>query len=88
MELFILFTALQLGDIYTTHTALKQGGRELNPVLAYLFGKFGHMPVLVVSKVIAVSLVYLYVLNVPIILGILSALYVYVVFNNYKQIRK
>jgi hypothetical protein len=88
MELFILFTALQLGDIYTTHTILKQGGRELNPVLAYLFGKFGHMPVLVVSKVIAVALVYLYVLNVPIILGILSALYAYVVFNNYKQIRK
>lgn len=88
MELFILFTALQLGDIYTTHTILKQGGRELNPVLAYLFGKFGHMPVLVVSKVIVVALAYLYLLNVPVILGILSALYVYVVFNNYKQIRK
>jgi len=87
MELFILFTALQLGDIYTTHTILKQGGRELNPVLAYLFGKFGHMPVLVVSKVIAVSLVYLYLISIPVVMIILCALYGYVVFNNYKQIK-
>ena len=35
----IVFVLLNAADIYTTHTVLKQGGRELNPILAKLFEK-------------------------------------------------
>ncbi len=37
--LLILFCVLQAADVYTTLTVLKQGGRELNPLLAKLFEK-------------------------------------------------
>ncbi len=37
--LLILYVLLQAADVYTTLTVLKQGGRELNPVLAKLFAK-------------------------------------------------
>jgi hypothetical protein len=52
--LLVFFILLQIGDIYTTHTVLKQGGRELNPVLAKLFAKFDPLAVMVGIKLAGV----------------------------------
>ena len=52
--LLALFCVLQAADIYTTLTVLKQGGRELNPVLAKLFAKFDPLAVMVTLKLLAV----------------------------------
>ena len=52
--LLVFFILLQIGDIYTTHTVLKQGGRELNPVLAKLFAKFDPLAVMVGIKLVGV----------------------------------
>jgi hypothetical protein len=52
--LLILFCLLQAADVYTTLTVLKQGGRELNPVLAKLFAKFDPLAVMVAAKLAGV----------------------------------
>ena len=52
--LLILFCLLQTADVYTTLTVLKQGGRELNPVLAKLFDKFDPLAVMVGIKLAGV----------------------------------
>jgi len=52
--LLALFCVLQAADIYTTLTVLKQGGRELNPVLAKLFAKFDPLAVMVGIKLAGV----------------------------------
>lgn len=84
MELFILFCGLQLADIYTTHKVLAKGGMEMNPIMAMLFKRFGHMPALVVVKSAVCGL--LYWAQIPEILMFgLCVLYVAVVFNNAKQ---
>ena len=52
--LLILYVLLQAADVYTTLTVLKQGGRELNPVLAKLFTRFDPLPVMVSVKLVGV----------------------------------
>ena len=52
--LLVLFCLLQAADVYTTLTVLKQGGRELNPVLAKLFEKADPLAVMVGVKLIGV----------------------------------
>lgn len=46
-----LLVLLQLLDIYTTHRILAAGGRELNKPLAWLMGRLGVLPALLVVKV-------------------------------------
>jgi hypothetical protein len=50
--LLILYVLLQAADVYTTLTVLKQGGRELNPVMAKLFAKFYPLAVMVGIKLV------------------------------------
>lgn len=52
--LLILFCVLQAADVYTTLTVLKQGGRELNPLLAKLFEKADPLAVMVGIKLAGV----------------------------------
>jgi len=52
--LLILFCLLQAADVYTTLTVLKQGGRELNPILAKLFTRFDPLAVMVGIKLAGV----------------------------------
>ena len=52
--LLALFCLLQAADVYTTLTVLKQGGRELNPVLAKLCAKFDPLAVMVGIKLAGV----------------------------------
>lgn len=87
MELLILFGILQLADIYTTHTVLRQGGREVNPLLNVLFGKFGHIAVLVAFKGAVIFLAFAFLADQPYILGGLCALYLAVVIHNWRQIK-
>ena len=57
VALLFLFILLQIADCLTTVHILKQGGREANPVLAWLFNKVGMIPSLVVMKLITIGLV-------------------------------
>ena len=85
----LLFTILQLADIYTTHRILSNGGSELNPVLAQLFKVFGHLPVLVLMKSGLVWLAYEYVapyIYGDYVLGLMCAFYVWVVWHNWKEL--
>ena len=52
--LLILFCVLQAADVYTTLTVLKQGGRELNPVMAKLFTRFDPLTAMVSVKLVGV----------------------------------
>ena len=78
-------------DAATTYFAIKQGGRELNPILLKLAEAL--RPItnakwawLVVAKVAAVALGYvLYVGNQPEMLAVVCAVYVYVVFHNIRE---
>ena len=57
VALLFLFILLQIADCLTTVHILKQGGREANPVLAWLFDKVGMIPSLVVMKLLAIGAV-------------------------------
>lgn len=82
----IVFVLLNAADIYTTHTVLKQGGRELNPVLARLFEKADPIVVMVTLKLAAVWA--LWYVDVYWITALACAVYLYVVVNNWYEIKK
>jgi hypothetical protein len=83
--LLILFCVLQAADVYTTLTVLKQGGRELNPVLAKLFAKFDPLPVMVGIKLAGVwALWYVDMWGLTLAACVV---YVWVVANNFREIR-
>lgn len=90
LELLVLFAALQVLDIWTTYTALKLGGSELNPVMRWIMSRFGVLPALLFMKIVVVALAYKYIYPVPDlawVLGAVSAFYAYVVYNNIKAIK-
>ncbi len=82
----IVFVLLNAADIYTTHRVLKQGGRELNPILAKLFEKADPIVVMVTLKLAAVWA--LWYVDVYWITALACAVYLYVVVNNYYEIKK
>jgi hypothetical protein len=88
LHLAILLSLLQVADAATTYKIINRGGRELNPVMNWLFKRFGMLNVLAV-KVILVSMagVYLYI-TFPVGLIPLCILYVGVVGWNSYQIYK
>lgn len=88
LHLAILLSLLQVADAATTYKIINKGGRELNPVMNWLFKRFGMLNVLAV-KVILVSMagVYLYI-TFPVGLIPLCILYVGVVGWNSYQIYK
>ena len=81
----IVFVLLNAADIYTTHTVLKQGGRELNPVLAKLFEQFDPIVVMVTLKLLAVWA--LWYVNMWGLTLAACVVYVWVVANNWREIR-
>lgn len=86
--LVILICLLQIGDGLTTDHILKRGGKELNPVMDWLFTKFG-MRIVLISKALFVSLVAILAFNyAPIALIPLTIMYVAVVAWNAYQIYK
>ena len=81
-----IFIVLQIGDIWSTLTALKLGGREVNPVLAKLFEKFDPLATMVAIKLAGVWA--LWWLDNYWITGLLCAVYLYVVDRNLGVIEK
>ena len=81
-----IFIVLQIGDIWSTLTALKLGGREVNPVLAKLFEKFDPLATMVAIKLAGVWA--LWWLDNYWITGLMCALYLYVVDRNLGVIEK
>ena len=79
--LLILFALLQAADVYTTLTVLKQGGRELNPVLAKLFEKADPLAVMVGIKLAGVWA--LWYVNSWMLTLAACCVYAYVVNQNY-----
>lgn len=84
--LLILFCLLQAADVYTTLTVLKQGGRELNPVLAKLFAKFDPLPVMVSVKLVGVWA--LWYVNSWMLTLAACVVYSYVVNRNYWEMTR
>ena len=84
--LTLTFFILQLLDWYTTSTILKQGGREQNPVMAFVF-KYVNVDVAMGFKAILVSTVgYFLALTIPIVLVLLIVIYLFVVIHNWKSL--
>ena len=83
----ILLALLQLGDALTTFYILKEKrGRELNPVMDFLFDKFGIVPSLIVMKT-AVVIAFWYA-GIWWATAIMSLVYAWVVWHNWRQINK
>lgn len=86
MGFFILFCLLQLADIYTTHRILSKGGVELNPFMNAMFKLFGHLPALIVIKLVVCVLLYVFVIPQWVLIA-LCLLYVAVVIHNVRQLK-
>lgn len=90
MTALYVLIALQVLDVLTTMVALSNPKlREGNPILAKLFNTFGPAPVLVVTKVALLGVIWYLLPNIYIeaIWG-LCAFYVWIVVNNIKKIRQ
>jgi hypothetical protein len=86
--LFSFFVILQCGDFYTTYTVIKTGkGHEANPIIATLIQKLNLLFGLLFFKVGAIIIG---ILLTPYwyALAILDILYVWVIYNNIKVLRK
>ncbi len=91
MELLLLtvYLLLQVGDFWTTTKVLSQGGTEANPIVANMMKFLGTTEALVVVKGLgAIAGVIIWYYNQTVMLTMLTALYAYVVFDNYGQIQK
>ena len=89
--LLAIFIALQAGDFYTTYNILKTGkGYEANPALAWVFSKIGYVTGLTIVKALAIAVgVYAAQFwNGYYVLAPMTALYAWVVYNNYKVLTK
>lgn len=84
--LLALFCLLQAADVYTTLTVLKQGGRELNPILAKLFTRFDPLAVMVGIKLAGVWA--LWYVNSWMLTLAACVVYAYVVNRNYWEMTR
>ena len=81
-----IFIVLQIGDIWTTLTALKTGHREMNPVLAKAFEYAEPLAVMVVIKLAGVWA--LWWADMYWLTGLMCAMYLWVVNNNLDVIQE
>ena len=84
--LLILYVLLQAADVYTTLTVLKQGGRELNPILAKLFTRFDPLAVMVSVKLVGVWA--LWYVDMWMLTLAACVVYAYVVNRNYWEMTR
>ena len=76
----LIFIALQVADVWTTLTALKLGGREVNPVLAKAFNYADPLAVMVAVKLAGIWA--LWYLDMYFVTGLMCAVYLWVVDRN------
>lgn len=92
--LFVALVVLQIFDVVTTRLALAGAkNREANKIVALLMSKIGVMPALVLLKAMLISGFLAAVLLAPSIdlivaLVVIDALYVCVVINNFRLLRR
>ena len=86
MIAFLLFILLQVADGWTTVTALNMNGREANPMLNYLFRRFGVVQTLMVVKGGSIIIAGVFLVG-HWSLWCLVGLYVLVVVNNVTHIK-
>ena len=88
--LFLAFALLQILDGVTTYIALQSSGsKEANPIMNFLFTKFGIVPSLVIFKAIVIGLIFYLHLVIPLFMWIIMfGFYVAVGINNSYQIYK
>lgn len=65
--LFVLLVALNVADIVLTRCVLKQGGRELNPLLSALFKRMEPILAMLIVKIPFLLAVYFLMPQVPIL---------------------
>ena len=90
-----IFLLLQLFDFYSTWRILRSGGREMNPIMAWIFKNIGVIKGLIITKTLMgmafVYIIYLYknTTEVTITLVIINLVYVFLVYlNNTKGLKK
>ncbi len=83
-----IFTVLQAMDVWTTHKVLSAGGSELNPVMDWLFKRFGVLPSLIVVKVAVVVVFWVYMLDYPLLVSAVCIFYAFVIANNLKHMKR
>ncbi|WP_269497170.1 DUF5658 family protein [Castellaniella sp. S9] len=88
--LFILFVALQIADAWLTIRILTaRSGRELNPIMRWLFEQLGLIPGLVAAKLVLSVIVLTALPWVPVwLLVALCVFYAGVVASNWHQLRR
>lgn len=84
--LLIAVVLLQAGDIFTTIHIIGHGGHELNPVMVWLFSKFGTVATLVTKGLLISTMAVVSYVAFPLALLALVTLYAAVVGWNCYQI--
>jgi uncharacterized protein YacL len=93
LSLLIIFTLLQIADIWTTYLNLERPDRaESNPFLKAIMDKIGIIPTLLLSKITVIFLfifAYLFAdsIYLTIALACLCVFYAVVVFKNYRLMK-
>jgi len=84
------FFILQLLDWYTTRTILKNGGREQNPLMNFLFNlnKENVDVIMCIKALVSTAVGYFIGLAIPLLLVILIIIYLVAVIHNAKSIWK
>ena len=83
--LIILFISLQVSDVVLTLLILRDGGRELNPVMRWLMDKMGTATALISAKLIIIALVIAFVDSL-LLLSVFCAVYVAVIVFNARSV--
>lgn len=88
-SLFVVFAVLQILDALTTIHILAKGGRELNPVMRWIFEKLGVINGVLIVKC-AIILVFQYAMPyIPVWVYLLMiGIYSYVFAHNLVQLKK
>lgn len=87
LALFIALALLQFLDYHTTMTILSLGGKELNPIMRWLFDRLG-MDQALVFKGIAVLVFAAMFYSDVVVLGVMVAVFSAVIAWNFSQMPK
>lgn len=84
-----LLGILQILDSVTTYKILKNGGRELNFLMDWLFKKFGMVNVLVVKSIVVTAIGFmLYALEPLTVVGFCCLYFMVVCWNTYQLFKE
>lgn len=81
-----LLVFAQIADAYTTIRVLRQGGRELNPVMRYLIEHLGMLPAMLL-KVTVIALLGYQAMGMPLVLAAVTAVSFIPVLINLRNLR-